>query len=311
MPHIDNQALHAGTQGRKDTQSWMAAQQRWKNAYNKVRGQSTPLFNGDDTPPGKVEEEARLAVATELLDHIRRFEPSITQTLRNIATELGAELYGLQHRLKTAKSLADKLTASRPDEIKDALRYTVGFRYGEKGEAISIEHQQEFIEKVTYTFYTLSRRGIKAVRIKNTFHDRLGYRGINANFLLPDRSSQFEIQLHTAQSFRLKSAEHGLYEEARAIERGIESGAYAKNDESVRTNLLKLQEAQRNVYKQIATPLGIHEWVRSIGAENLNFAWEGMDFETFRNKRKLSPAEYRFFTERVKTNLRKLQAIGA
>ena len=43
----------------------------------------------------------------------------------------------------------------------------------------------------------------------------IGYRGINLT-IISSRKQKFELQLHTKESFRLKTETHGLYEEFRS-----------------------------------------------------------------------------------------------
>lgn len=153
-------------------------------------------------------------------------EKQVTPLLDEIAREEGAELVGLEHRLKKADSLTDKITrdaateyahlpvgeaASRTaDGVKDVLRYTVQSersRYADAYDAVTTK---------------LKDRGFNLEKVKNTWANpgssQAGpYRGINSQWRTPDGHS-FELQFHTPDSFAAKQETHAFYEEFRAPE---------------------------------------------------------------------------------------------
>ena len=166
------------------------------------------------------------AKAEKLIASAAKAEKQVTPVLDEIARGEGAELVGLEHRLKKVDSLTDKITrdaaseyahlpveeaASRTaDDVKDVLRYTVQadrHRYADTYEAVSGQ---------------LHDRGFTLDKVKNTWAEpgsaQAGpYRGINSQWRTPEGES-FELQFHTADSFAMKQETHAMYEEFRAPE---------------------------------------------------------------------------------------------
>lgn len=140
--------------------------------------------------------------ADDLIASAAKAEKHVTPLLDEIAREEGAELVGLEHRLKKADSLTDKITrdaateyahlpvgeaASRTaDGVKDVLRYTVQSersRYADAYDAVTTK---------------LKDRGFNLEKVKNTWANpgssQAGlYRGINSQWRTPDGHS-FELQ---------------------------------------------------------------------------------------------------------------------
>lgn len=243
-----------------------------------------------------VPPDQRLAVAETMIERISAYEPALTEVLDKAAAELGAELYGREYRVKGAESLAQKLSVAPPDQMNDVLRYTIGFPYGTEG-PISEQHQQSFVQGVVRTFHALGSEGYQPVLIRNTFFPDQSYRGINANFLLPDGKTKFEVQVHTAQSYKVKSEGHGRYEAIRTLERELAGSAV---DESKRLTIaLELEDRKaghREASAVIATPVGIQEWVPSK-PEMQGFKWQ---------PRQLDPQQRAFYEQRVKSNRKQL-----
>jgi RHS repeat-associated protein len=254
--------------------------------------------NRDSVAQGSqiVPPDQRLAVAEEMIERISAYEPALTEVLDQAAAELGAELYGREYRVKGAESLAQKLSVAPPDQMNDVLRYTIGFPFGTEG-PISEQDQQSFVQGVVRTFHALGSEGYQPVLIRNTFFPDQSYRGINANFLLPDGKTKFEVQVHTAQSYKVKSEGHGRYEAIRTLERELAGSAV---DESKRLTIaLELEDRKaghREASAVIATPVGIQEWVPSK-PEMQGFKWQ---------PRQLDPQQRAFYEQRVNSNRKQL-----
>ncbi|MBV4465861.1 hypothetical protein KVG95_21265 [Pseudomonas sp. SWRI79] len=232
--------------------------------------------------------------AEQLVGKMKVYEPAVTQLLKDVTEKLGAELYGLEYRLKTPESLSEKLKIAKPEDVNDVLRYTIGFPYGKNGEDVSVAQQQDFVSGVFRTLFTLRKSGYSPAIIRNTFYPAQAYKGINANFLLPDQSSKFEIQMHTEQSYKTKSEGHVRYEEIRELERGLQTGLYEKS----KANEDKLLALKANHVREsdfIETPRGIQEWIPSIGAKNLDFKWK--------NTQPLTPREASFIRSRIRESM--------
>lgn len=156
-------------------------------------------------------------MAQKLLIQAKANEPSITQDLKTIAKLTNAKVVGLENKLKSEKSLTRKLgdlteKLNIPiDKIakfnNDALRYTFVFKTENYGAG--------FAE----TIVRLKKKGYEVSKMWNAWRNQgreedSGYRGLNVT-LKSSQSQKFELQFHTAESFRLKTETHALYEEFR------------------------------------------------------------------------------------------------
>ncbi len=158
-----------------------------------------------------------LKLARQLLVEAGINEPEITQDIKEIASNLKAEIVGLENRFKSKESLARKLTDVSINRnillekvsvrINDTLRYTFLFSVENYGQDYSLA-----LDKLQAKGYQIQRVW-NAWRNEGTPKDT-GYRGIYAT-IISSKNQKFEIQFHTAESFRLKTETHGLYEERR------------------------------------------------------------------------------------------------
>jgi hypothetical protein len=178
--------------------------------------------------------EAR-RLAEELFAQARENELKITADLQKIASEVDAKIIGLENRFKTEESLVRKLSllADR-DKSKqfvqhkfekfarrnnDTLRYTF------------ILSNDKYAEDFYNTVETLKQNGflIPQNRIWNAWENAetakdTGYRGINIT-VISSQKQRFELQFHTAESFRLKTETHHLYEQLRNLKTSDERRA--------------------------------------------------------------------------------------
>lgn len=158
-------------------------------------------------------------IAEQLIALAEENEPNITADLQNIASEVSAEMVGLENRFKSEESLIRKLIdyvgddfqrlKRKAETVNDVLRYTF------------ILPLESYAEKFHETRERLSELGyrIPENRIWNAWQtigesfDR-GYRGINIT-VNSSKKQNFELQFHTEESFRLKTETHYLYDELR------------------------------------------------------------------------------------------------
>jgi hypothetical protein len=167
-------------------------------------------------------------LAKELLKQAKENEPQITVDLQNIASEIFAQIVGLENKFKTEESLRQKLlllikkdnsnqSARRKLEKfarrnNDTLRYTFIFQKD--------EYAQNFhnaIEKLEQKGFVIPRSRIwNAWENEETSKDT-GYRGINIT-VISSQNQRFELQFHTAESFRFKTETHYLYKELSDLE---------------------------------------------------------------------------------------------
>ncbi|MFE2638642.1 ATP nucleotide 3'-pyrophosphokinase [Streptomyces scopuliridis] len=150
----------------------------------------------------------------EFLSEARRTEEVISPRLRNIAQLSRAELAGFDQRLKSPDSLKRKVATSLVDHpgqnidealagIGDSLRYT--FQWP----------TDRYTDGVTLAATFVSAWQGPAVRWKNTWGSKTGYKGINTNWDESSTQHRFEIQFHTPESRDAALTTHGLYEEQR------------------------------------------------------------------------------------------------
>lgn len=158
-------------------------------------------------------------LAQELLAQAAGNEPRITEDLQIIASEVSAEMVGLENRFKSVESLTRKIIdmikinsqviEEIDEKINDALRYTL---------ILSVENYADgfhnSIEKLWGNGYFVPENRIwNAWKNIGTQFDK-GYRGINTT-VISSQKQIFELQFHTEESFRLKTETHHLYQEMR------------------------------------------------------------------------------------------------
>ena len=158
-------------------------------------------------------------LAQQLLVEASENEPEITNDVEEIATTLKAEIVGLEDKFKTENSLARKLSDSAQEKnlpikiiakrTNDVLRYTYLFPKNKYAEALN--SVQSYFQEKGYQIGKI----FNGWTLEGTLRD-IGYRGINLT-IISSRKQKFELQLHIAESFRLKTETHGLYEEFRSI----------------------------------------------------------------------------------------------
>ena len=143
-------------------------------------------------------------------------EFEITKFLVDFAKTNKAVLAGLEYRVKSPKSLYNKLyqrvEKSFFDSIADVIRYTV------------ILEPKEYVEQIRSVTDALYEKNWKIYSLKNYWvNDSFPYNGVNAKFK-NSRNYRIEIQFHTQESFDVKMSEedHKLYEQRRVLELGCE-----------------------------------------------------------------------------------------
>ena len=166
-------------------------------------------------------------LAKELLKQAKENEPPITADLQNLAREISAEMVGLENKFKSEVSLIrkllllagkDKTRQSFEQKLEkfarlnnDSLRYTFILQSDEYAKGF-----QNAVEKLKHNGFIISSNRIwNAWENAETAKDT-GYRGINIT-IISSQNQRFELQFHTAESFRLKTETHHFYEELRDL----------------------------------------------------------------------------------------------
>lgn len=147
-------------------------------------------------------------------------EPEITAIVPPVVQAIGGEMQGLQYRIKTMKSLDEKLHGrseeSQIEDCHDIIRYTAIF------------DPDILAEKIPKVLEQLVEAGCQVVKFKNTWGKDSTYCGINCQLLIGGVC--FELQFHTKESFFVKDVVlHPLYERLRVLdEENEEEAAEAK-----------------------------------------------------------------------------------
>ena len=197
----------------------------WTTVYDTIVPPST-------TAPGQVIAPPDIPMAvrdqswTEAAKIRKRVAPvqnSITESVVGASEDLGAEMAGLQFRVKEEASLARKIAADftddmwkKPlltvqevaDDVGDALRYTM------------LLDEDDYVDGVSRAIRDFHERGYELKKPPKNYWqvDNVDnpYNGINVNFRAPD-GTVIEVQFHTPASFEMKQGLHPLYEESRQV----------------------------------------------------------------------------------------------
>ncbi len=181
-----------------------------------------------------IRREAR-RLAEELITQARENELKITADLQKIASEVDAKIISLENRFKTEESLVRKLSllADR-DKSNQSVQYKLekfARRNNDTLRYTFILSNDKYAENFYNTIETLKQNGflIPQNRIWNAWENAetakdTGYRGINIT-AISSQKQLFELQFHTAESFRLKAETHHLYEQLRNLKTSDERRA--------------------------------------------------------------------------------------
>lgn len=154
-------------------------------------------------------------LANKIYEKASAVEPEITNIMEVISNKLGANLTGLEYKLKTVDSLNRKILdvanekfngdlKMAAENISDAVRYTM------------LTNSSKYMETVNSAVATLKRKGYSAV-VKNTWKPNSAYKGINVALVSPS-GQRLELQFHTAKSLFVKGKIHPMYEEWRVLD---------------------------------------------------------------------------------------------
>jgi hypothetical protein len=158
-------------------------------------------------PPAVPPDDAEY-VDPRYLARAARVEAALTPVLHAITESVGGWLWGLADRRKSVAAIGRKLAGQLRDspdltlaealaQLPDAVRYTVGLP--EDGYAAGAHH----------VIGALDRR-YRAVRLVNSWGAADRYPGIVGWWTERRTGQLFEVQLHTAASYAVRTGEHGL-----------------------------------------------------------------------------------------------------
>lgn len=173
-----------------------------------------------------IRKEAR-RLAEELLAQVKVNEPQITTDLQTISPEVSAEMVGLENKFKTKESLIRKLLLlANKDKGNQSVRQKLekfAHRNNDTLRYTFIVPDDKYAKGFYNAIEKLKRNGFVILqnRIWNAWGNAetakdTGYRGINIT-VISSQKQRFELQFHTAESFRLKTETHHLYKELRDL----------------------------------------------------------------------------------------------
>jgi hypothetical protein len=233
-------------------QSDAAAMQRTPDE-DKAKGIEEPKTAGGTALPKDALSQLALAEARKTIDAAIEAEPTVTAALRATAKADGGKLAGLENKFKSEPSLARKIadkvrtrvTSENMQEeidkemakIYDALRYTI---------TISPKKYRDFAYDTLPQ--ALQKKQMARVNHWDAWADADTYKGINQAYTFtsgyPPVKVPFEVQIHTDASFKMKTANHEMYEEARSS--GVSNERRAE-----------LNKVMTDRWKGVKTPAGI------------------------------------------------------
>lgn len=163
-------------------------------------------------PKRPVTEAEFRARAETMLRQMRGAEKAVTPLLVQSTSNSGGYMVGLENKFKTSESLTRKLQKEMQEQkvplksvrIGDSLRYT------------AVYNPENLVENYQQVSNELIQKGFTQSRCTNSFGSSGAYQGINTNWI-DSKGHEFEIQFHTPESFRIKSANHLIYKNWRRL----------------------------------------------------------------------------------------------
>lgn len=154
--------------------------------------------------------------ALNVLLRARDEEHAMTTGLLAAIEPTGAELAGLEFRLKAPMSLARKIATKAEERqitpkqaaatLEDTIRYTV-----------TTPRAADVIPTLTTTITTLTRAGWTVLKAEHSFVKGNPYKGIHLILAGPS-GHKCEVQFHTAAAYTIKDRGHADYETYRDID---------------------------------------------------------------------------------------------
>jgi hypothetical protein len=197
--------------------TWASHERTWPadRQASAVDRSNDPLgaWRGDGNQYLDPEQHTR---AKDVIADVQRAEKPITEHMQEVERDntFGGWLEGLEYRLKgedrikekiaeVLKRVPDRTAEATARTLPDSIRFTFCFE----------------AEDYTGGYWDVKNRvesnGHEMIYGKNSWRDDSGYRGINTRWVTPD-GQQFELQLHTVESFHAKhQVTHSAYERVR------------------------------------------------------------------------------------------------
>jgi hypothetical protein len=180
-----------------------------RHAQSSHAGGASGLPEVADTPAKEGRNPKAVAAAIKLRDRANKLDKAVTAQMQRIEKASGGKLIGLATRKKETDSMAAKIEKDANEsydgdidkaasEISDASRYTLELS------------EENYVAGAVKAVKGLESMGYEVVP-KNFWQKGDDYQGINIK-LKSKNGHLIELQLHTPESFRVKTFEtHELY----------------------------------------------------------------------------------------------------
>ena len=167
-------------------------------------------------------------LATTLVMHADELEPKFTKDVTGVANETGGQMFKLEFKKKSRKSVEEKILRTKRDhpelsnhecaeQIRDLVRYTVV--YEDQDYAKQVNQAQHKLFDMGYALYDH--------KAKKYFKPGDSYFGYNTT-VIDKLGNMFELQFHTPMSAENKDKGHILYEKYRVSKEGPERDKMAQ-----------------------------------------------------------------------------------
>ncbi|WDM67251.1 MULTISPECIES: XopAD/skwp family type III secretion system effector [Xanthomonas] len=198
----------------------------------------------------------------------------LTPVFNKLADNLGLQLWGnvrynaAEDRIEQERQAPfQKSVASIKDKIRRHLRGGMtGAQAGQSvGDALRYVFEvpsEDFVAKVLAADDALQRQGMTCVTLKNYFVSGDGtYRGINASFTDAEGYA-FEVQFHTAESFKVKAQTHLLYKRMQLAQTRLDREKEKSQPDPVRQAKLTQEiaghrKAMHEMTANVRKPVGV------------------------------------------------------
>lgn len=237
---------------------------------NKAAAATRAVVSSKTAPPAKDSDqeillkEMALDCANKVIASVTPIEKQVTPMLKGIAKDNRGELVGLENKLKTPESLQRKLADLVRTRVKGASdRQTLAEAFEQ--EAANTKDALRYTILVPPVAYAVladtklkeALEQMQATRIKasNAWAEKdASYKGFNSAYEIGSGGQRvtFEVQIHTPESWEVKTEMHAQYEDAR---KGKGMSKAAK---------LWLENVMKARWKTVEVPEGMEDYDKSM-----------------------------------------------
>lgn len=219
------------------------------------RGGSAPGNSGSTTKSGSAAAKDHTLgsscspAAQKAYDKARKNETTITPAICGIATSIGCEMTGLEHSVKTATSVRDKLERKKQEAEERGETFSDSDTVAGMGDLVRYTMKcshDSMAESARSAIAEFEKQGFKVTKIDNKWTDESSdYKGLHLDLVSPN-GQKCEFQIHSAESLEVKEKLHPLYEEWRKVDTPQD-----RKDE--------LAKQMKAISKTLTMPKGIEE----------------------------------------------------